>query len=79
MKATAKIEKLNSDKCKRVIVRNLSRILEIKILEVDPKSNTLSFVYKSVKALNKVKRELRRIGFPIEKSFIKENTPEVSF
>jgi len=35
MKAIAQIEKLNSDRCKHIIVRNLSRIMDIKILDID--------------------------------------------
>ena len=65
MKAIAQIEKLNSDICKKIIRRNLSRIMDIRILDIDLEKKTLSFVYESITAIEKVKRELWRIGYPI--------------
>ncbi|WP_273568529.1 hypothetical protein [Maribacter halichondriae] len=65
MRATAQLQDLSSDSCKHVIVRNLSRILDIRILDIDVENRTVSFVYDSVLALEKAKRELWRIGFPV--------------
>jgi len=67
MRATAQLQDLSSESCKHVIVRNLSRILDIRILDIDVESRTVSFVYDSVLALEKAKRELWRIGFPVLK------------
>lgn len=66
MRATAKIQELKSDACKRTILRNLSRILDVRILDIDIEGRTISFLYGSVLALEKVKRELLSIGFPIK-------------
>lgn len=67
MKAIAKIEGLKSPEQKHIIVRNLSRILDVKILDIDMESRTLSLVYDTLLAFEKAKNELRRIGFPIGK------------
>ncbi len=67
MKATAKINNLTSLDSKHIIVRNLSRILDIRIMDIDLESRTVSLVYDSRLAFEKAKNELRRIGFPITK------------
>ena len=77
MKAVAQIEKLNSDRCKHIIVRNLSRIMDIKILDIDLEKKTLSFVYESIAAVDKVKRELWRIGYPLDQLIKKEPQNEL--
>ena len=78
MKAIAQIEKLNSDRCKHVIVRNLSRIMDIKILDIDLEKKTLLFVYDSIAAIDKVKRELWRIGYPLDQLIKKEPQNELT-
>ena len=77
MKAIAQIEKLNSDRCKHIIVRNLSRIMDIRILDIDLEKKTISFVYESVVAIDKVKRELWRIGYPLNRLIKKEPQNEL--
>jgi hypothetical protein len=72
MKAIAQIEKLHSDRCRHIIVRNLSRIMDIRILDIDLEKKTLSFVYESIAAIEKVKRELWRIGYPLDQLIEKE-------
>ena len=67
MKAIAKIDDLKSQEGKHIIVRNLSRILDLRILDIDVESKTVSLVYDSILAFEKAKNELRRIGFPIAK------------
>ena len=56
---------LTSETCKRTIIRNLSRILDIRILDIDTESRTLTFLYENIMAFEKAKRELHHIGFPI--------------
>lgn len=77
MKAIAQIEKLNSDRCKHIIIRNLSRIMDIRILDIDLEKKTLSFVYESIAAIDKVKRELWRIGYPLDQLIKKEPQNEL--
>jgi hypothetical protein len=79
MKAIAKIERLNSDMCKLIIVRNLSRIMNIRILNIDIENKTLSFAYENMAVIDKVKRELWRIGYPIEQLIRKVPKTELVF
>ncbi len=65
MKATAKIDDLRTPHCKNTIIRNLSRIMDIRILDIDLERHSLSFVYDSIAAFEKAKKELQRIGYPI--------------
>ncbi len=67
MKATAEVKGLKSLESKHIIVRNLSRILDIRILDINVDSRTVSLIYDSILAFEKAKNELRRIGFPITK------------
>ncbi len=67
MKATAQLNDLKSLEGKLIIVRNLSRILDIRILDINVESRTVSLVYDTISAFEKAKNELRRIGFPIAK------------
>lgn len=67
MRATAQLQGFSSESCKYIIVRNVSRILDVRILDIDVERRTVSFVYDSVVALEKAKRELWRIGFPVLK------------
>lgn len=65
MKATAKIEDLKSIESQNTVIRNLSRILDIRIVDIDIIRGMLSFLYDSPGCFEKVKQELRRIGHPI--------------
>ncbi|MDX1767678.1 MAG: hypothetical protein R3294_06470 [Arenibacter troitsensis] len=73
MRALAKIKNLKSDNCKHIIVRNLSRILDIRILDIDIETRTLSFLYQNNSTFVKVKRELFHIGFPITQCTYQES------
>lgn len=66
MKAIASIKNLDGHEAKNTVFRNLSRIMDIKIIDVDIENGTLYFLYASPLALQKVKRELLRIGHPIQ-------------
>lgn len=66
MKATAQVQKLKSENCKSTIIRNLSRIMDIRIVDIDVERKTLSLVYDTILAFEKAKRELIRIGYPME-------------
>lgn len=72
MKATAKIDNLKSIDSKFCVIRNLSRILDLRILDIDLESSTIQFVYDSIQAFEKAKRELLRIGYPISKCSYQE-------
>ncbi|WP_289645008.1 hypothetical protein [Maribacter aestuarii] len=66
MKAHATLKNLDSESCKPVIIRNLNRILDIRILDIDVERGILHFLCNGQLALDKVKKELSRIGFPVQ-------------
>jgi hypothetical protein len=66
MKAHATLKNLDSESCKPVIIRNLNRILDIRILDIDVEHGILHFLCNGQLALDKVKKELSRIGFPVQ-------------
>lgn len=66
MKAIAEIENLKCIKGKRIIIRNLQQILDIRILDVDVENGRLLFLYQNPLTLQKVKQELVRIGYPMK-------------
>ena len=65
MKAHATLKNVDSEPCKLIIVRNLKRILDIRIIDIDVENGILHFLYSGHKAYENVKKELSRIGYPI--------------
>ncbi|SHI80099.1 hypothetical protein SAMN04487911_10610 [Arenibacter nanhaiticus] len=61
MKTLIQVPDLNSEQCKRIIVRNLSRILDLRILDISVENKTISIRYNHPFTLEKVKKELMRI------------------
>ena len=57
---------INTDWYKCKICKNLSRIMDIKIIEVNVENKTVSFIYENPKAYTLVMDELRRIGYPVK-------------
>lgn len=68
MKAIVKLDHLRSDEDKRIITRNVSRILNVRILDIDVENQKIFFLYASPLTFQQVKQELWRIGFPIKLS-----------
>ena len=66
MRALAKLQNLKSDECKRTIIRNLSKILDIRIIDIDVENKMIFFLYESPISFEKVKQELWRIGYPMQ-------------
>lgn len=66
MRADALIQNMKSDACKAMIVRNLNRILDVRIIEIDMEEHLLCFVYKTQRAFEDVRKELLRIGYPMK-------------
>ena len=65
MKAEVKLEHLNTERGKYKILRNLCKILNIRIISVDVPNRILSFVFQNQVAFEQVKKELKRLGYPI--------------
>ncbi|WP_273565651.1 hypothetical protein [Maribacter halichondriae] len=51
MKALTTLKNVDSDSCKKIIVRNLNRILDIRIIDSDVENGILCFLYNGQKAL----------------------------
>ena len=77
MKAVANLMNLKSMEGKRTILRNLSRILDIRIIYIDIDKGILLFLYANPIAVQKVRQELLRLGYPIQ-SFQGPN-PDASY
>lgn len=65
MRAYSKLKNIKSDHCRQVIIRNLSKVLNIRILEVGVNEKSLVFLFSTPRAFHKVKEELSRIGYPM--------------
>lgn len=58
-----------------MILRNLSRILDIRVIDIDIENGILHFLYINPIGLQRVKQELTRIGFSIEPLNIRPSRP----
>ncbi|RAJ09038.1 hypothetical protein [Arenibacter echinorum] len=66
MTTLLKVEQLISEESKNIISRNLSRILDLRILDIDVINKTISLVYNNPFVLDKAKKELGRVGYSLE-------------
>jgi len=60
-----KLQQLNTEEGKNIITRNLSRICDLRILDIDIINKTISLVYNTPFTLDCAKKELRRIGYSL--------------
>ena len=67
MKAIAKVKNFRTEESRAKIARNLSRIMDIRILDLDIGNQLLTVAYTSPAVLRKVIRELRSIGYPVQR------------
>ena len=65
MRAFATLKNFTAPGSREIIKRNLNRILDIVILDMDTEHSTITFLHASKKALDRAKRELYCLGFPI--------------
>ncbi|MFX0557908.1 hypothetical protein ACOCEA_14000 [Maribacter sp. CXY002] len=71
MKKLATLKNVESIKNKNIIIRNLSRIMDIRIMDIDMDNGIICFIYENPKTFEQVKKELSRIGLPIQNYTIK--------
>lgn len=76
MITSIKLKQLNTEEGKNIIVRNLSRICDLRILDIDIINKTISLVYNSPFTLDSAKKELRRIGYSLTS---KKDLPATKF
>ncbi len=67
MRARVRLDNLTSEHGKLTILRNLSRIMHIRVVDIDIQSKVMCFLYQNNGAYDEVKKELHRIGYPIQK------------
>lgn len=65
MRTFATLNNFTSAAGKAIVIRNLNRILDIVILDVDIENSTITFLHASKSALEDVKRELSCLGYSI--------------
>lgn len=65
MRAKVLLQNLSCEDSKRKIKRNLGKIMDVRIIELDIKNEVLCFLYRNKRGFEQVKHELARIGFPI--------------
>ena len=70
MKAIVYLDNLRSEAAKSLIMRNISKIMDVKVVEIDLQKKAISFLCVNKKAIEKVKSELKRLGFGINKVFL---------
>ena len=75
MIAVVNIKNLQSEDSKKVILRNLGRILDIRVVDIDIENGIFKFLYSNPIGFQKVEQELSRIGFPIELGNIHPSHP----
>tara|TARA_R110002049_G_scaffold191337_1_gene360241 strand:+ start:5541 stop:5810 length:270 start_codon:yes stop_codon:yes gene_type:complete len=78
MKAMAKLKNLNGNEDKRIIIRNLSRIMDIRIVDIDVEKGTIGILSSTMLALEQVRRELWRICYPVKSWKLSGSTPNHS-
>jgi hypothetical protein len=66
MTTLLKVEQIISEESKNIITRNLSRILDLRILDIDTIHKTISLVYNNPFVLDMAKKELGRVGYSLE-------------
>lgn len=66
MKALVQLENLNCPEDKRIILRNLCRIMDVRIIDIDVDRGLLLLLYAVPIALQKVRQELSRLGYHIQ-------------
>ncbi len=71
MKTIASIKNIDNCKNKNIIIRNLSRIMDIRILDIDLDNGIICLQYENPLTIEQVKKELSRIGHPIQNYTVK--------
>lgn len=66
MRAFVTLKNFTSSEGKGVITKNLNRLLDIVVLDMDIENSTITLLHANETALKKAKSELRCIGFPVK-------------
>nr|WP_299345381.1 hypothetical protein [Allomuricauda sp.] len=79
MKTLIQIHKKGAPQSEMTIARNLSRIMDMRILDIDTKTGKILISYASPATLKKVYRELERIGCRLKGSDVSSNPMFIPF
>ena len=77
MRAIAELKNLKSEEGKKTIIRNLHRILDIRVLDIDVECGNMIFLYASPLALQQVRQELSRLGYPVKSCKFQGSRPSL--
>ncbi|MGI9552853.1 MAG: hypothetical protein ACR2MT_16735 [Aurantibacter sp.] len=66
MRTFATLKNFTTPEGRDKVIRNLNRILDIVILDIDIENSTITFLHAGQTALEKARRELNCLGFPIQ-------------
>ena len=72
MKTKVLLKNLFTEDDKNIILRNLGKIMDVRVVELDIETQILCFLCRSDKSFEEVKQELSRIGFPIDEVLIRQ-------
>ena len=67
MRTQAFLNNLTAEHSKHIIMRNLARILDTRVVDLDTRTGLLTILCSGQGALRKVERELQRLGYPVKK------------
>ncbi|MRI00731.1 hypothetical protein GH721_09355 [Kriegella sp. EG-1] len=65
MRKLATLKNFKTAEGRKIISRNLPRIKDIVILDMDVENSTITFLHANKAALERVKSDLKCLGFPI--------------
>ena len=63
---------MSSEDDKTTILRNLGKIMDVRVVEFDVVRQLLCFLCRNDQSFEEVKHELSRIGFPITEVLVKQ-------
>lgn len=79
MRTQLQIQNLTSEEAIWIIRRSLSRLMDIRIDEFNLENHKISVTYSLPEVLEKIKIELRRIGYPIQSDTDRKAKKNLSF
>ena len=72
MKTKVLLKNLSTENDKTTILRNLGKIMDVRVVELDIDKQLLCFLCRNDQSFEEVKHELSRIGFPIGEVLIRK-------
>lgn len=67
MRTQAFLKNITAEQSKHIVMRNLARIMDTRVVDLDIRTGLLTILCSGQGALRKVERELQRLGYPVKK------------